>query len=477
MGADSGVLECGLAVAPCITRLRIPSAAMTTARDEALDLLTGFSPRHARVREALAERLPRLSDTRERGLLTEIAYGTVRRLGTLDAILRRFVKRPLARLDPVVHAALRMGLYQMLFLDRVPVHAVVDQAVRGVRQRGSRASGGFVNGVLRSIDRALEGPAVGEPQPRRDVPREDGSALRFEQAVFADPEKDFGSHLGQRYGMPPWLVRRWRSFYGPERTEDILRAAIVRPGLTARARGNRDALVRRLVEDEGIAATHGSTPTALVLPGAEGQAQRFIDEGALWIQDATSQRVVGEMDIQPGQRVLDLCAAPGGKTLHIADRLVQGTLVACDVAQDKLDRLRALPIDTNRIDFSVREVPREGELPFAGERFDRILIDAPCSNTGVLRRRVEARWRLEPRDIEALAKIQFDLLARALPLLAEGGVLTFSTCSIEPEEGEGVAQAFAAAHPGLVARPGFRAFPTSHADGGYCIHLRRMDAR
>lgn len=209
---------------------------MADARDLAADLLADFDPRRARVREALAAVRDTLGDGRDRALLTELCYGVIRRLGTLDAILARASKRELAKLDPAVRVALRLGLYQILFLDRVPTHAAVDHAVGYAGARVGEKAAGYTNGVLRGLARDLVGTVHGEEDPRRDVPLEGGGRMRFARAVFGDPRRDEARTLGQRYGVPRWLVARWHKAFGKERTADILRAAITRPGLTLRAR-------------------------------------------------------------------------------------------------------------------------------------------------------------------------------------------------------------------------------------------------
>jgi len=182
---------------------------MSTARDHAAELLLAFDKSGGFVREPLAERRTKLTDPRERALLTELVYGSIRRRATLDAILARYTRRPLAALHTAVRGALRLGLYQVLFLDRVPAHAAVDHAVGWARNRGGAKRAGFVNGVLRGVLRGIAGRATGPMKPRRDVPRADGACVRFRRDVFADPARAEAAHLGQRWSMPTWLVERW----------------------------------------------------------------------------------------------------------------------------------------------------------------------------------------------------------------------------------------------------------------------------
>lgn len=439
---------------------------MPTARDLAADLLLRIDRKGGRVKDGLDAVRSRLADPRERGLLTELAYGTVRRRGTLDALIGGFSKRPVPRLNASIRTALRMGVYQLLFLDRVPNHAVVDHAVTWATRHAGPRRAGFVNGVIRNLIRGIEGPAAGAEKPRRDVPREDGSAVRMKRGAFADPATNLAGNLAARYAMPQTLVERWLGAFGESRTGQILRTAIGRPPLTLRAREPRDVLVADLGERE-IEHAVGPGPLAVRMQGGEGIIEELLVSGRAAVQDATSQRVVPLLGLEPGMRVLDLCAAPGGKTLHIADVLGEGTVVACDVEPHKLEGLRALEPRMGKVALEVVEVPAEGELPFEKTSFDAILVDAPCTNTGVLARRVEARWRAKPDDAVRMAAVQAAILDRALPLLKPGGTLVYSTCSIEPEENAKTFDAFIDRHAGVEGDVAFRAWPTSEHDGGF----------
>ena len=445
---------------------------MPSARDLAAELLLRLDRKGGRVKDGLERARSRLTDPRERALLTELAYGTVRRRGTLDALIGVFSKRPVPKLNASIRTALRMGTYQLFFLDRVPNHAVVDHAVGWASKHAGARRAGFVNGVIRNLIRGIEGPAAGTEKPRRDVPREDGSAVRMKRGTFADPSTNLAGNLAARYAMPQSLVERWLATFGDARTGQILRTAIARPPLTLRARTDRDALAAALTERE-IEHEVGPGPAAVRMQGGEGAIEELLASGLATVQDATSQRVVPLLPLEPGMRVLDLCAAPGGKTLHIADRLGTGTVVACDVEAHKLEGLRALASRMGDVALEVVEVPAEGALPFEPASFDAVLVDAPCTNTGVLARRVEARWRAKPDDAARMAAVQGDILERALPLLKPGGTLVYSTCSIEPEENSGVFETFVARHDDVDGEIAFRAWPTSDHDGGFAAVLRR----
>ena len=454
-------------------RSRSPyNRAMANARTLAADLLLRQDQKGLWVSRGLEEARAKLDDPRERGLLTELALGTVRTQGTLDAVLGAFSSRPVHKLDPALRIALRMGLYQLLFLSRIPDHAAVDQAVRWTRRKAGGKRGGFVNGVLRSVLRARVGPAVGAEQPRRDVPLEDGAAVRFDRDVFPDPARDLDAYLAARYSMPDWLVAQWRDAWGEERCLDALRGSATRPPLTLRARGGRPALVEAL-QAQDIPFDAPPASDAVLVREKESDALALVEQGLATVQDLTSQRVAPLLGAGAGDTVLDLCAAPGGKSLQLADLMQTGTVTACDVDPKKVKALATLSERMGEVDFRVQPVPTKGPLPFEAASFDGVLIDAPCSNTGVLRRRVEARWRLVPDDMTKLAAIQLDLLRRAAPLVRKGGRIVYSTCSLETGENEEVVEAFIDGAEGWSSTAAYRVGPSCDADGGCAFVLTR----
>ncbi len=442
------------------------------ARDLAAELLIEDDKKRAYARDLLPAARGRLSDPRDRSLLTELAYGVIRRRGTLDAVLGLRSRRALDRLARPARVALRLALYQILFLDRVPVHAAVHHAVGWTRRRTNPRTAGYVNAVLRGTASLVLGLARGAEDPRRDLPREDGSAMRLDAPVFPDPAKDLAGNLAGRYSMPTWLVARWLDRVGEAVTRARLRTAITRPPLGLRARGDRDDLYRAL-EAAGATVRAGPLDTSLLVEGGrEGAAVEAVERGEAWIQDATAQRTAVLARVRPGDRVLDLCAAPGGKTLHVADLLGRGEVVACDVAEEKTVRLEGLRRHLPEgVSLAVRRIDPEAPIPFEASSFDVVIVDAPCTNTGVLRRRVEARWRLDPGDVAALAALQRGLLDRAWPLLKPGGRLVYATCSLESEENEDVAAGFLAAHDDAVEEQRVSVPGGRDQDGGFAVRF------
>lgn len=347
--------------------------AISPARAAAFEILM-LVERGGYAADLLASRTCAL-DSRDAGLASEIVLGSLRYQGQLDHIVWTISGR--SRLDSEVRVALRMGVYQLRYLDRVPAHAAVGESVALVKRARKASAAGFVNAVLRKVNR--------DPVDWPDR----ATAL---------------SH-------PEWMLARWEAQYGSDSMERIARANLSPPDTWVRVAGDLP---------EGAALEPGEVPGAFRVTGGRADGMR--------IQDVGSQAVVPLLDLAPGQSFLDLCAAPGNKTAQALESGVRA--VACDLHWSRLSKLRATGCERVVLDGT-------RPLPFS-HRFDRILVDAPCSGTGTLGRNPEIKWRLRPEDIEELQRRQAALLRNALGVLRPGGRLVYSTCSLEREENEGV---------------------------------------
>jgi 16S rRNA (cytosine967-C5)-methyltransferase len=325
--------------------------------------------------EALAAKSAQL-DSRDAGLASDIVFGTLRRRGELNASIGKYSKRAVDKLDPAVRIALEMALYQIRFLDRVPGHAAVNDAVELARKAGKASAAAFVNAILR---RAIREPI--------EVP--------------------------ETLSTPAWLLDRWTAQYGAETALAIAHASLNPP--------------ERFIRVGNAQPPEGAEPTDV--PGCFKLANG--DAGQFRFQDIGSQTVIPLLRLEPGQAFLDLCASPGNKTAQAMETSI--TAIACDLHLSRARLLTPLGIPVVTLDATQ-------QLPFA-RRFDRILVDAPCSGTGTLARNPEIKWRLQPADIVDLQKRQIAILRNALDCLAPGGRLVYSTCSLEPEENQDVVAA------------------------------------
>jgi 16S rRNA (cytosine967-C5)-methyltransferase len=357
----------------------------------------------------------------DRSLCHELVIGVLRRQLWLDQLIQHYTNRDVAQLDLSVRIVLRLGLYQLRFLSRVPASAAVNESVKLVRFARLRSADTFVNAVLR---RATREPDV---DPAANIP---------------DPIE----RLSVVTSHPRWLIERWIKAFGPEKTEAFARANNEPAPVAFRVVRNRadEADVCRRLKDAGAELIASEiVPSAWRVIGGARLLAELAKTGEVYLQDEASQLVATTVGARAGERLLDLCSAPGGKTSHIADLTEDAAvIVACDIHEHRLRtvvsgaKLQGLT--------SVHCLTLDGlmPLPFSDLSFDRVLIDAPCSGTGTLRRNPEIRWRISPADIKDLARRQRQHLFNAARVVKPGGRLVYSTCSIEPDENEDVVQTF-----------------------------------
>lgn len=367
-------------------------------------------------------------EKQERAFATELVYGTLRNLQHIDHILSQFIKRPLKDLTVWVRNILRLGVYQLKFVERIPASAACNESVNLVKKYGHKGVVAFANGVLRNIGRNLDN-------------------LKYPSLA-----KDPVGHISIVYSHPQWMVQRWLEQFGVEATIQLCQTNNQAASLTARVNTlkiSRAELMERL-QAQGI-KTQSTRWSAdgLVLQGVDSlHSLDLFQQGLFQIQDESSMLVAPVVDPQPHQLVVDTSAAPGGKTTHLGQLMQnQGTIYACDLHPHKLELIKEncqrLGIDiVQTFALDATQLPQE----WTG-RANRVLVDAPCSGLGVLRRRPDARWRKEAGDLVAIQQLQLAILASAANLVQPGGVLVYSTCTITPEENQEVVQAFLADHP------------------------------
>jgi 16S rRNA (cytosine967-C5)-methyltransferase len=397
------------------------------ARDAALRVLTRVEAEGAHAAAALAAELAGTGAGREAALATELVLGVLRRRPWLDHLLERAAGRPLRNVDPVTRRILRLGAYQLAFLERVPARAVVFEAVEQSRRRGSPRLAGLVNAVLRRLgDR--ERSALRPPDP--------GAG-----ASVAD--------LALARGLPPWLAGRLVAAHGRDGARAMADAFDGPSPRTLRAnlaRGGREALLAQL--GEGARPNpHGPWAFDVRDPAA---ARRLEDGGLAVHQDAGAQLAVLALGAKPGQRVLDACAGRGGKTGALAALVSPGgRATAADLKESKLQRL-ALELHRLGLEAEIVSGDLAGDVPgLAGRVFDGVLLDAPCSGSGTMGRRPDIRWRIDEAKVASLVALQWRLLTAQAARVAPGGRLVFAVCSVLPEEGRDHGPRFLEAHPGF----------------------------
>ena len=358
----------------------------------------------------------------DRHLCQELAYGIVRWQATLDWLIAR--KTDARPQKPMLQNLLRLGLYQIFWLDRIPAHAAVHETVELARQSGFQSQAGFINAVLRGYLREFDTTRGLLAELKRTQP-----------------------HLG--YSHPEWLVARWQERWGADHTAQLMEWNNTPPRAFARVNSLKADSAKLLVQwrdenveydfvrrdwiEENLVFELKSHPPLSHLPSFQ--------QGLFYVQDPSTLLAVCELDPQPGESVLDFCAAPGGKLTVIAQLMRnEGRLLAHDTTPD---RLKLIGQNCARLGVKCVQTVLPATLNSQpSPPFHRILIDAPCSNTGVMRRRVDLRWRISPKEIGRLRSTQLELLSQAASLLKPGGLLVYSTCSLEPEENTEVVNEF-----------------------------------
>ncbi len=402
-----------------------------TARQLALDIICAVLDGGAYANIALnkALRAKKVED-RDRRFITELVYGTVKAKGTLDWLLSQLSSRPVGKIDKVILNILRMGLYQIFYLDKVPASAACNESTELAKACSHLGTVKFVNGILRSAVRSKEAGTIVFPT------ESDNAALSMALTEF----------------HPEWLVQRWLEQFGAEETKALCKYDNLPPQLTLRV--------------NTLKTTRAELLAALREAGFEAEPSKWCDEGIVctktvglnafmeqhpdscYMQDESSMLVAHALNPQPGMTVYDLCAAPGGKTTHLAQMMQnKGKIFACDIHAHKI---KLIEENAHRLGVQIIEpVLRDAAVykPDWANTADCVLVDAPCSGLGVLRRRAEARWRKTKKDLEVFPPLQKAILNAAARYVKPGGRLVYSTCTLEAAENHELTAAFLAAHP------------------------------
>jgi 16S rRNA (cytosine967-C5)-methyltransferase len=398
---------------------------MDRARTKALEVLTRWEKRGSPMDplfDAMVMQDPLITD-RDKAFVREVVYGVLRWQGRLDWIISAYSRIKPLRMERAVITVLRMGAYQLLFMDRVPSRAAVDESVKLTKGMKKRDAAPFVNGILRGI---AEG--------RKEV-------------SYPNLQTNPLDHISTLYSHPLWMVRRWVDQWGIEETIALCQANNQIPPFTVRVntlKGSREEAMDQLHNEKIGATPTFFSPVGLVIKNPPPlDTWGLLQEGWLQVQDEAAQLVSMLLAPQPGEQILDLCAAPGGKTTHLAQLMEdQGEIVAMDVSQSKLELLQE---NCHRLGITIVQTLTHDAttpLPFPPGSFDRVLVDVPCTGFGTLRRNPDGKWRVTEADIPRLQKLQQAILIQGTTIVKRAGVLVYSTCTLMPEENEGVIENF-----------------------------------
>jgi 16S rRNA (cytosine967-C5)-methyltransferase len=401
-------------------------------RETALQILSWLNTGQGRARDILDRTIrdQQIVDP-DKSFLTELVYGTIRWRGNLDWVIGQFIhQKKLKKLPPEIVEILRLGLYQLFFLDSVPDHAAVNESVELAKKHGYNGLSGLVNAVLRR-------------------------AIRDRSKIsYPDIQSDPVGYVSARYSYPEWMVRRWIERYGVSETIQLCSASNLRAPLYIRTnilKTSRYHLVSSLQEDGATATASCNLPESIRITDLPSSINGLPSYRLGWfqVQDESSMLASLILDPQPGETVIDACAAPGGKTTHIAELMQnRGKILAFDTDARRLPLVlkscRRLGID---IVGALVANARNLDDCLSDEKADRVIVDAPCTGLGVLRRNVEARWRRNPDQLETFPRLQYAILASAAGHVKPGGVLVYCTCTMEPEENQQVVARFLSNYP------------------------------
>jgi 16S rRNA (cytosine967-C5)-methyltransferase len=422
-----------------------------SARRIAAEVLRQFEPRRAQAGPIL-NRL--LSRTDEKQRTTDLVFGVIRNLQAIDKVIATFSGRPIERINKTLLAVIRVGVYELVYRPDSPSYSIVNEAVNTAKHIGGKKQTGFVNAVLRQVVRhiAERQKALPAANPKRTLIQTAQAGCEFDTDLLPDPEASPATYLSTCFSLPQWLVEDWLSEFGPEQTRQVCFGSNRRPSVYARVNPLRTT-GSGLLEQLAIADIRAETvawkrddarsPCEMIKitgPHAVPQLPGF-SEGLFTVQDIAASHAVRMLDPQPDWTILDLCAAPGTKTMQLAEV----TRDSAQIIATDIDAKRLTKINENLTRFALKSVSL---LPYAQllqqdeGSFDAILLDVPCSNTGVLAKRIEVRFRVTRNSLKELARTQRSLLDKAARLVKPGGRICYSTCSIQSSENSDPVRAF-----------------------------------
>ena len=387
----------------------------------------------------------------DRSLVTELVYGSVRRQRTLDALIDQLGKKKAHQQPPDLRTILHIGLYQLRYQERIPVSAAVNTTVELAKENGFQGLTGVVNGLLRQYVRLTQASPTASPSihPEQQNPKSKIQNLKSNDPLELPTEPV--ERLGVLHSFPNWIIKMWLEQLGVEETEQLCEWFNQTPTIDLRVNPLKASIeeVEAAMQSAGVEIQRiPHLPQALRVVGGTGTIQQLpgFNEGWWTIQDSSAQLVSYLLDPQPGDKVIDACAAPGGKTTHIAELMAdEGTIGACDRAASRLKKVKE---NADRLQLHSIELftGDSRNFPQFTDSADRVLLDAPCSGLGTLHRRPDIRWRVTPETVQELSLLQGELLEQVATWVKPRGVLVYATCTLHPQENEVVIQSFLSRH-------------------------------
>lgn len=427
------------------------------AREIALQIINDVHHNQAYANVSLARALKKHAvSEQDRRFITELVYGTVKTDGTLAWMIGRYVSRPIEKIAPMMQDILKLGFYQIFFMSKVPPSAACNQSVELAKKYGHVGTVKFINAVLRS---AIRNP---------------------EKVDFSGLDESSPRYLALKYYHPEWLIARWLKQFGRETTLRICDFNNQSAALSIRTntlKTDREKLLEILAAEHAVCARSNWAPEGIVCTEHQGMHSfASLQAGLFQVQDESSMLVAHVLRPEPGEFIIDCCSAPGGKTTHIATLMQnRGRILATDIYAHKLEKVEE---NAERLGIEIIETKLADALQI-GEMYpsmaDRVLVDAPCSGLGVLRRKPDARWRKDQASLQALPELQLQILKSAANAVKPGGVLVYSTCTIAREENELVVEAFLRETPSFHLERTSDFLPVPSGKNGETVQLLPQD--
>lgn len=436
-------------------------------------------------RHTAAELLePSLAEAASRGQVTDLVLGVIRNRALLDAVLTAVADLKPSFVEKDLMTLLRLGAYELLFCPDTADYAIVSETTSLAGKQARRR--GFVNAVLRRLQRLIENRKAPEDgsDPCRWIPTKSGTGCLMKKPILPDPNSQRVDYCSLAFSIPKWLTERWLQIYGSDQMASICRASNRIPSIILQPNTLKTTAPRlaELLKSEAVHAELNAEQTMLRI-----HTHRYLPElwtfqkGYFFVQDPTAAKAASLLPVQPGATVLDFCAAPGGKTLQLAMKMNnQGRILAVDADSRRLQKVEE---NCRRLEMTCVQCVRPDQIKEAlgaKNKVSAVLVDVPCTNTGVMARRVEVRWRLRPESIPPLVQTQKELLEQAAGFVRKHGALVYSTCSILPEENHLVVQDFLQHHPSFHLEQEELTLPSCGregvfaCDGGYAALLRKI---